>query len=45
MQERKSYNPIQVLEKVWHIAERVTVTLASLLVIGTAGYVSFHLLT
>ncbi|WP_156039987.1 hypothetical protein [Alicyclobacillus macrosporangiidus] len=45
MQERKSSNPIAVLEKVWRIAERVTVTLASLLVIGTAGYVSLHLLT
>lgn len=38
------FNPLAGFEKVWRIAERVTVTTALVVVFGTIGFVSIHAL-
>ncbi|MCL6453674.1 MAG: hypothetical protein K6T78_08640 [Alicyclobacillus sp.] len=38
-------NPIVTFMKVWRTAERVAATIAVLLVLTTAGFVSVHVLT
>lgn len=37
-------NPIAKFDFVWRIAERVSVSLSILLVLGTVGYLSVHVL-
>ncbi|MBX6353097.1 MAG: hypothetical protein IRZ10_07145 [Thermoflavifilum sp.] len=44
MHDRLPENPLTVLAKIWRVGERIAVALASLLVIGTVGYVSLHAL-
>jgi hypothetical protein len=37
-------NPLALLEKIWRIGERVVVFSALMVVCGTVGYVSVHIL-
>ncbi|MDQ0191021.1 hypothetical protein JI721_14680 [Alicyclobacillus cycloheptanicus] len=38
-------NPLSKLVRVWKVAERISVSLSILLVLGTVGYLSVHALT
>lgn len=40
----QNFNPLVSFERVWHVAERITMTTALIVVFGTMGFVSVHAL-